>query len=552
MKPANSAQWLYKQTKPLIPSLLVVIGIGMIVSVLGVLSAVASKYLVDYAVENNMRQAVIALIAFLVMVFSQIGARAYLSNKTTRISESYCNKIRLNIYQKLVRAAWNDFTQFHSDDILTRLTSDINIVKTGMVDIIPNIIMLGLQLAFAFLTLFYYDKILAVLAIVLGPFSLLFYRLFRKKLKDLHLKIQKTEGLYRAYLHECVQNVSILKVFSMEEHSCNELRKLQDDRVEWVVKRNKVNIAASSILSVGYYIGFVLSFAWGAYRLSEGLITFGTLTIFFQLVNQIQGPFITIARVFPQLIAAEGSASRLMEMENISQEPEIQHKTSIGKAGVKFENLSFRYHEDRPVLQDVTATIREGEIVSIIGPSGEGKTTLVRIVLSLLEKDKGSVRLVSGNAEEFSISPSCRNIISYVPQGNTLFSGSILENIRMGKPDATEEEIQQALKDACADVFVNSLTDGIHSIVGERGIGLSEGQAQRLAIARALIRNAPILILDEATSALDEETELKVLNAIKAKNPRPTCLLITHRPTVYNLTDRVLRLKNGVLVEKAG
>ncbi len=548
MKLIKTTKWLYKQSKPCIPSLLLLITIGMVSSILGILSAIESKQLIDYAIEGEKEQAIKALIIFLAIVVIQIIARAFLSNQATRTSETFSNRVRLNIFERLTKSSWGNFTQYHSDDILTRLTSDIHVITSGIIDIIPSIIMLGLQLLFAFVTLFYYDKVIAFLAIIIGPVFVLFYRLFRLKLKDLHIKTQKAEGLYRAYLHECVQNINILKVFSAEKNSCNNLHKLQDDRLGWVMKKNKVNVVASSILSLGYSIGFVLSFAWGAYRLSQGLITFGTMTVFFQLVSQIQGPFISIVRSIPQLIATEGSAIRLIELEEIKQENDVKQSIEINKAGIEFENLAFQYNDEKQVLKDVSASIKPGEVVSIIGPSGEGKTTLVRLVLDLLEQNHGIINIV-GDDQRFEINPSTREIISYVPQGNTLFSGTIFDNIKIGKPDATEEEINQALKDASAFDFVYSLKDGIYSVIGERGIGLSEGQAQRIAIARALIRKAPLLILDEATSSLDEETELNVLNAIKKMQPRPTCLLITHRPTVYNLTDRVLRLKDGILIE---
>lgn len=523
---------------------------GVIASIIGVLSAVASKRLVDFAISKDKRNTILSFVIFFVLVIVQIGIRAFLSKKTTAVSENYSNKIRLDLYNKIAKANWRDFAEVHSDDVLTRLTSDISVVTTGVIDVIPTIIMFGVQLVFAFITLFIYDKVLAVLAIVLGPLSVLFYRLFRLKLKDYHMKIQRAEGIYRAYLHECIQNISILKVFTREDQSTVRLKELQDEKAKWVLKRNSVNITASSILSVGYYIGFILSFAWGAIRLSSGLITYGTLTVFFQLVSQVQGPFVSIARSIPQLIATEGSALRLMELENIKQEklPQQNNNINIKNAAIEFNKLAFQYKENKPVLKNITTLINPGEIVSIIGPSGEGKTTLVRLVLSLLEQNEGFIRIAS-DGEKYDINPSFRNILSYVPQGNTLFSGTIIDNIRIGKADATEEEVKQALIDASAYNFVSQLKDGMYSIVGERGIGLSEGQAQRLTIARALIRNAPILILDEATSALDEETELKVLNAIKNKKTRPTCLFITHRPTVYNLTDRVLRLKDGVLVE---
>lgn len=549
MKIKQIIQWLNKQVKPFIPSIIIIILLGVFMAIIGVSSAIASKNMVDAAIAKEKDRAILFGIIFFSVIFIQIGLRAILSARTTKIMERFSNNMRLNLYHHIAHSNWSELINYHSEDILTRMTSDVGVITGGIIGVIPNIITLGVQLVFAFFTLYNYDRVLSYLAVLIGPITVLFYRLFSRKLKNLHMKIQESEGIYRAYIHECIQNISIIKVFSLEDNSAIKVGNLQDDRMKWVINRNRVSVAASSMLSIGYYIGYMLSFGWGAFRLSIGAITYGMLTAFFQLVNQVQAPFIAIARSIPQLIETEASAIRLMELEKLSLEKRGSQNVILNKAGIKFEDVSFHYNEKQPVIQNATADIHPGELVAIVGPSGEGKTTIIRLVLSLLEQNNGKISIIDGS-REYDINSSFRNLISYVPQGNTLFSGTIIENLRIGNPDATEEEICQALKDACAFDFINELKDGLHSIVGERGIGLSEGQAQRLTIARALLRKAPILILDEATSALDEVTELHVLNAIKSLNPKPTCLFITHRPTVYNQSDRVLSIDNGVLKEK--
>lgn len=549
MKQNKVIVWLFQQTKPFILSILFLTFIGIIMAFTGVGSAITSRNLIDSAINRDKDRAITFGIVFFTTVIAQIGLRAVFSMSSTKVTERFSNSLRVNIYEHIARSDWNELIGFHSDDILTRLTSDISIVSGGIISVIPSIIMLGVQLVLAFVTLFAYDRVLALLAIIIGPVTVLFYRLFSKKLKKLHIKIQETEGKYRAYIHECIQNIGIIKVFSLEKNSTEKITGLQEDRMEWVLKRNRVNNAASAILSFGYYLGYMLSFVWGAYRLSMGVITYGMLTAFFTLVNQIQSPFISMARSLPQLIQTEGSATRLMELEKIKLEQMNNKAAVVEKAGIVLENIMFQYKDDKQVICDASADIKPGELVALVGASGEGKTTIIRLLLSLLEQKKGNISIVDGK-KKYEMNASYRNLISYVPQGNTLFSGSIIENLRIGDPNATEIEIYQALKDACAMEFVSELKDGIHSIIGEKGIGLSEGQAQRLTIARALLRKAPILILDEATSALDEATELNVLNAIKSRKPKPTCLFITHRPTVYKQSDRILVLQDGILVEK--
>ena len=549
MKLNQVLKWLYKKTKPFIPTIILIVIIGVILAVTGVGMAVASKNLVDSAIGKDKDKAIFFGIIFFSVVIGQIGLRALLSTYYVKVKERFSNYIRLELYKHIARSNWSELINYHSDDILTRMTSDVNVITSGIAGVIPDIVILVVQLVFAFITLFQYDRVLAVLAVLIGPLTVLFYRLFSRKLKKLHLKIQEAEGTYRAYIHECIQNISIIKVFSLEENSSSKLGGLQEERMKWVIDRNRISITASSILSFGYYLGYMLSFAWGAFRLATGAITYGMLTAFFQLVNQVQSPFIGIARSIPQLIQTEASATRLIELERLTLEKYEPKNIDLEKAGLQFEEVAFEYNENKPVIQNATADIRPGEIVAIVGPSGEGKTTIIRLLLSLIEQKNGKIKIVDDN-RKYEIDSSFRNLISYVPQGNTLFSGTILENLKIGNPDATEEEVIQALKDACAWDFVSELKDGIHSLVGEKGIGLSEGQAQRLTIARALLRKAPILILDEATSALDEITELNVLNAIKNMKPRPTCLFITHRPTVYKQSDRILKLENGVLTEK--
>lgn len=547
----RAIKWLYGKTKPFIPSLLVIILLGATLALMGVGTAIASKHMIDYAASKELNSAALSAGVFFFVVIGQIALRAFLSTYTIRVQEHFSNKLRANLYDNVARAYWSEIITYHSDDMLTRMTSDINIITDGIINVLPGIITFGLQLVFSFATLFYFDKVLAILAIFIGPITVLFYSFFKKRLKELHLKIQESESIYRAYLHECLQNIGIVKAFSLEDTSREKVNALQNTRTQWVLNRNRLNIKASSILSLGYYTGYLLSFGWGALRLAQNRIGFGTLTAFFQLVSQVQSPFISIARTIPQLIATEGSASRLMELESLSREESVQKEVGLKTAGIVFQNVAFSYKNDQPVIVDATVNINPGEIVAIVGPSGEGKTTIIRLLLSLLHNQKGNILVTDGN-NQYTMNASFRKLISYVPQGNTLFSGTILENLKMGLPEATMDEVNQALRDASAYEFVYALKDNIHTLIGERGLGLSEGQAQRIAIARALLRKVPIMIFDEATSALDEVTEMKVLNAIKNRPERPTCIFITHRPGVYALSDRILRLENGLLKEIAG
>jgi ABC-type multidrug transport system fused ATPase/permease subunit len=324
---------------------------------------------------------------------------------------------------------------------------------------------------------------------------------------------------------------------------------IQDGMVNLAFKKSRISSAANGVLNLGYWAGYFLALGWGILKLSAGAASFGTLTAFLQLVGQIQGPFIGLAYTYPKIISAMASAGRLMELENIRVEDTGENTPSWSAAGIKFSHVSFSYENEKEVLKDVSFQIPRGRTAALVGPSGHGKTTIVRLLLSFIKPERGRVCFMGPGGDEITAGPSTRSMISYVPQGNTLFSGTIAENLLWGYPEASAEDMREALERACALEFVEGLPDGINTVIGEKGLGLSEGQAQRLAIARALIRKAPVLILDEATSALDIDTEGKILKSVAALDPSPACLIITHRATALEICSRVFRIEDGHLAE---
>ncbi|MCX7710872.1 MAG: ABC transporter ATP-binding protein/permease, partial [Clostridia bacterium] len=393
------------------------------------------------------------------------------------------------------------------------------------------------------------EPMLAVLTFVLAPCAILLSHFLGQKFKDYHIKIQESEGRYRTFIQEQIQNILVVKAFCREKESVCESEKLQNQRLRWVTSRSKINTAGSAILSMGYWLGYLTAFIWGAFRLSEGAATFGTLAAFIQLVEQVQEPFICLAYDLPQLFTSQASAGRLMELDQLQGEKNLENMKKWKSTGICLENVSFSYDPAKEVLVNVNIRIQPGEIVALAGMSGEGKTTLIRLLLSLVSPKSGKVCFFNSAGHKTESSAAFRHFISYVPQGNTLFSGTIEENLRIGRPDATEKDIEQALQAANALDFIKKLPGGIHTKIGENGYGLSEGQAQRLSIARALIKKAPVLILDEATSALDIHTEKGILQSVKKLGASRTCIIITHRPTAYEVCDRVLKIQNGQLME---
>jgi ABC-type multidrug transport system fused ATPase/permease subunit len=341
----------------------------------------------------------------------------------------------------------------------------------------------------------------------------------------------------------------VIKAFCLEQGSAERIEGLQNQRLHWISRRSKMGAAASSTLSMGYWSGYFFAFGWGSFGLSKGTTTFGTLTAFLQLVGQVQGPMVGLANTLPQMIALVGSAGRLREFESLQMENNSRAVPGWDSVGIYLDNISFSY-ENKPVFKNLSIRIAPGEIVALVGPSGEGKTTFVRLLLSLLNITEGHIYFTNDKGEKMEVSAASRAFLSYVPQGNTLFSGTIADNLRVGCSDASDSELEAVSRSACAWEFIEKLPEGLNTVIGEKGHGLSEGQAQRLAIARALLHKAPVLVLDEATSALDAKTELKVLQTIQRQNPGRTCIAITHRMTVLKICSRVLKLEDGRIVEQ--
>jgi len=540
----KSYSWLLNSSRPFIGKILGICAMGVFIAVIGVGSVVVSKQMVDLAVKGD-SQAVSYIILFVLIHLAILGANSLNSKVSIQLYEKMSYKLEQDILNRLYSSDWLSYSKIHSGDILTRLTDDIASVTTLWVYTIPHVTALGLQLVLAFFVLLSYDPVLALIAFILGPISILVSFLIGLRLKKLQHAIQSAESRHRSYLTELIQHMMIVKSFQYENESMRQVINRQNDKYGWVVKKNKLSIAANLILSAGYWMGYVLAFIYGIFKLSK--ISFGTFTAFLQLVGQIQDPFIGVARSIPQMVSCLASVERLMELEALKDEPQDNRDVPLthGIKALTLEHVTFGYESDKAILSDISLMIESSKTVALIGSSGEGKTTLMRLLLSLLTPECGSIRLSLPGKEPIQISAATRSFFTYVPQGNTLFSGSIFDNLKVAKHDLTEKEAQETLKAACAWDYIDNLPDKLNTVIGESGTGLSEGQAQRICIARALIRPAPILLLDEATSALDMDTERKSFENIK--DIGRTCVVITHRLSVLPLCDSVYRLEKGKL-----
>lgn len=539
-------RWLLQQTKPILFYLILIILLNSMTSVVGVSSALVTKSLIDAATTHGPIFKWMGILGG-ILVF-QLMARFVNSLLTTYCSNKFSNTLQAKLYSHITYSQWQEQMVYHSANIISRLTGDLSTVTTLITSSIPSVISLGITLVTAFFTLLYLIPSMAIIAIILSPLTVIFASFFSKRVKKYYMALQDNNIKHRSFLQESLQNITITKAFCEEQENVKTLKSIQDKSFKLSMDQTKLSTCSTTFFHIGGVLGYFLIFAWGALNLANQTGTYGTLTALMQLFSNVQAPFTSLAHYYPQFVTSFAASERLMILENLHLEStnviQLEEAPTI-----EFRNVSFAYEAGHPILNKISCIFEPGEIIGLIGPSGEGKTTLIRLLLALVMPISGEI-VINDGIHISNLSASFRNYISYVPQGNTLFSGTIASNLYKGNHEASSKDIMKALKLAGIDEFVYSLNQKLETLIGEKGLGLSEGQAQRLAIARAFLRQKPILILDEATSALDPNTELKVLKAISELEYHPTCIIITHRPSALNICDKIYALEKGYLIEK--
>lgn len=450
------------------------------------------------------------------------------------------NRMQQQMLNRIMQSEWHSKAHHHSGDILNRLEIDVSNVVTFLTETIPNTLSVLMMFIGAFFCMFAMDKTLAVILVAIIPLFLAVSKIYMQQMRRLTREVRDSDSRVQAVMQETIQHRMVIKTLEACNDMVQRLENTQAKLRENVVRRTSFSIFSNFIINFGFALGYLIAFLWAALRMSAGTLTFGGMTAFLQLVNKIQSPARNLTKLAPAFVSVFTAAERLMELAAEPLEEQGEPITVGAPCGIRLENVTYKYEDGtKDVISNLSFDFRPGSCTAILGETGAGKTTLVRMLLALMKPKEGRIVLYN-DMEEHTLSPRMRCNFVYVPQGNTLMSGTIRENLRLGKPSATDEEMKEALLMSCAD-FVFSLPDGLSTKCGEQGGGLSEGQAQRIAIARALLRDKHIMVFDEATSALDGDTECRLLRNILDNNSR-TVIFITHRPAVLQYCNEQLHL----------
>lgn len=517
---------------------------GMVVSFIAL--ALISSRILDEVTGSGKNQ----LLFYCILLTSVVVLLGILNILGSYIRISISGRLDMDmketIFDALFHKKYQEIWQFHSGELMNRFTSDIDIVVAGITGIVPQIVTIATKLIFGMAVLLWIDSLFAMMILGIGILVCCFGRLYSKKFQYMHKEVQEKNGKVRSFIQECIENIVVIKSFSNETIIQEQLQNYQQDYYRMRVKRNTVSNMANTGAYVAFTAGYYGALAWGAFHIAAGTMTFGSLAAFLQIINQMRTPFMNVSGLIPQYYSMLSSARRLMELENLEDEEGKELNGDFMEVYNQMEEIVFDQvwvtYEEEPVLQDFSVRIPKNAMTAIIGTSGKGKSTMMKLLLSLIESEKGKVYFQMPH-EKIPINAGTRSLFAYVPQGNMIFSGSIGENIAFARKDATKEEIMKAAEIACLKELIEQLPYGLKTVLKERGSGLSEGQIQRIAIARAVFSDAPILLLDECTSALDEETEKQVLENLQ-KLKTKTILCISHRPAIPDGCNQVIRLKD--------
>ena len=547
-------KWIFSYSGRYKPAIVFYVLLGVFGTTFGLAASIASKYLIDIITGYRLEKLPLLIV---IMVGSEVFSLLFesiVNRISAKLSININNDIQADIFDKIVDADWLSINKYSNGDILNRFNQDISTVSSNAINWLPTIIIALYKFVATFLVILHYNAVMALIALASAPILLLSSSFLIKKQRNYGKKVREMSSRLMTFEAETFYNFDTIKSFGISSLYSRKMREWQKKYKDISLDYNMFSIKTNVFLSViSMLVGFGM-FGYCLFLLWGGSITFGTMTLFLQQGSGLSASFNNLMSIVPNFLSSSVSAHRIRELVELPKEKHIEGSSALDELAadgfkVSMRNVDFAYVEGETVLHSSDFDAAPGEIVALIGASGEGKTTMIRLILGLVHPVDGSVTVTSSDGREVMMNADTRHLFAYVPQGNTILAGTIEENLRMAKEDASEAELIKALKLACAWEFVEKLPNGIRSNIGERGKGLSEGQAQRIAIARAILRDAPVLLLDEATSALDVATERRVLRNIITSKPNKTCIVTTHRPSVLNMCKRVYRVMDTRVTE---
>lgn len=544
--------WVWRYICRYKGTVLIHILLGTMGIVMALSSSVATKFLIDAVIRRDSGIIGIAAALMLGMRLGNIVMKSLTARIGAVLNIRIQNEIQGEVYLRILKTDWQSLENFRNGDLLNRISSDTSTVSGGVTGFVPALISNLAQLAGAFLIILYFDPVMALIALIGTPLTILASTVLIHKMRRHNREMKEVSSAVMSFQQDSFQNITAIKAFGVMDRFGTQMAQMQQKYRETYLNYSKFSVWTSALMNLLSLLASAGCFGWGVYRLWMGHISYGEMTMFLQLASMLGAAFSAIVGLVPSGISITTSAGRIMAVTELPEEdtaaqPGFDEESAFT---LSLDSVDFHYEGGAPVLKQIDMEARPGELISLTGPSGEGKTTLLRIMLGLIHPTEGNACLIGADGTRYPLCAATRQAFGYVPQGNQIFAGTIAENLRVSNPDATDAELLQALKTACAYDFVMALPGGIDHMVGGRDKRLSEGQAQRLAVARALLRKAPILLLDEATSALDMETEAQLLKNLMNSGTVRTCILVTHRAAVRDLCSRRYHIRDGMLREE--
>lgn len=534
-------RWLWRASKTNRTQAIINASIGLLSVVVSLAQVWAVQHAIDVAagsIPGSLLNAVAFMGLLILANFALNIASVWVRNILGIRAQ---NRMQQRMLDRILRTEWHGKETLHSGDVLNRLEFDVSNVVVFITETLPNVLSVLMMFLGAFFYLFSLDRILALITIAIIPVFIVFSKIYIGQMRRYTRQVRDSDSKVQSVLQETIQHRMLIKTLESDDTAVNRLEHTQSELHQNVVRRTKFSLFSNLVLNFGFALGYLVTFAWAALRMSRHTLTFGGMTAYLQLVGRIQGPARNLTKLVPAFVSVFTAAERLMELEEDPLEEQGDPVMLDVPCGVRLNHVFYQYSAaERLVINDLSFDFKPGSSTAVLGETGAGKTTLIRIILALLKPQQGSVTIYDSH-ESMALTPRMRCNIVYVPQGNTLLSGTIRDNLRLGRLGATDREMAEALHTACAD-FVFDLPDGLDTECSEAGGGLSEGQAQRISIARALLRDRSIMLFDEATSALDPDTERQLLDNILGRHDR-TIIFITHRQAVVDYCDQTLHLE---------